>query len=96
MIIRQCPAVPSRSSQRGTLALVPGNAWGSKALWEAVARTLPQRTVLLILPAQVTPQRHVLEQVAKLLSQEGYQVVMITEDQLTTAHPTSLQLTLLG
>ncbi|MBV9281012.1 MAG: hypothetical protein JOZ41_13100 [Chloroflexi bacterium] len=61
---------------------MPGNLLPYKAVWQEVANRLPREAILIVLPANNAIQKQMLLTVAKLLSQEGHQVRVVSSEEL--------------
>jgi hypothetical protein len=75
-------APPVRRAHLDSLAIVPGNLLPYKAAWQEVANRLPKEAILIVLPANNAIQKRTLLTVAKLLSQEGHQVRVVSSEEV--------------
>ena len=82
---------PRALSRRGVrldnLALVPASLLPFKKEWQAVANSLPQGQVLLVVPEDKKPQRTILQLVAAFLRSKGHQVTSLPLEQLAGMQP---------
>ena len=70
-------ALRCRGVQLDNLALVPASLLPFKAKWQAIANSLPEGDVLIILPASGTPSRKTLEKATSLLQSKGHRVTAL-------------------
>jgi len=70
------PRVP-----RENIALVPGSLLPFKAQWQAIARSLPAGSALIIMPAPGSPLTKTLETIARLLEVEGHRVTLVPAER---------------
>ncbi|GAC1344518.1 MAG: hypothetical protein NVSMB27_05580 [Ktedonobacteraceae bacterium] len=77
---------PPRAVQRArldNLTLVPGSVLAQIARCQELANDLPRGSVLIVLPADNPKQKQALLAVAKLVAQEGHQVRVIPEAEVS-------------
>lgn len=72
---------PSTSRRRAGLALFPASLLPYKEQWQQIANGLPDRAILIILPAGENPPRKTLETVASLLEAAGHRVTTMPANQ---------------
>jgi hypothetical protein len=70
------PRVP-----RENIALVPGSALPYKAQWQAIARSLPAGSALVIMPTADSPAKEALKLVAATLEAEGHRVTLVPAER---------------
>ncbi len=71
------PALRRRDIRLDNLALVPASLLPFKAEWQAVANSLPQGDMLIILPSTEIPLRKILQRVASQLEADGQRVATV-------------------
>lgn len=64
----------------GNMALVPGSMLPFKARWQAAANSLPQGTVLVVLPRTNGTARQSAEMVVRYLRAEGRAVAVMAAE----------------
>ncbi len=67
------------------LALVPGSLLPYRNQWQALANSLPQGEVLIVLPTADTRPKRTLETVATQLRAKGYEVTTCPADRFAAA-----------
>lgn len=77
------PPQPLRRTRMDNLMLVPGSALPQIARCQEIANQLPGGGVLIVLSAHNPKQQQALLAVAKLLSEEGHQVRVIHEAEVS-------------
>src|SRR5437660_1050925 len=77
------PPARLRKARLDNLTLVPGSMLPYIDRCQQMANDLPANAVLIVVPTNNAPQKHRLLAVAKLLSQEGHQVRVVSERELT-------------
>jgi hypothetical protein len=71
-------ALTSRGVKFENIALVPASLLPFKPKYQAIARTLPQGTVLLVLPRRQPHHRRLLVQLAARFASRGHQIATRT------------------
>jgi hypothetical protein len=74
------------------VALVPGNLLPYKQQWQELANRLPYHAVLIVLPTTSPSGKRTLLSVAKLLSQAGRQVRVVSSGEVSSHASTSATL----
>lgn len=69
-----------RRAKLDNLALVPANLLPFKAKWQAMANSLPEGSVLILLPRPNTATTKTLESVASLLKGHGHRVTTLSAE----------------
>jgi hypothetical protein len=75
-------ALRRRHVRLDNIALVPASLLPRKATYQALANTLPQGEVLIVLPTANTQEQRTLQTVATLWRAKGRRVTTIAADQL--------------
>lgn len=77
------PPARLKHARLDNLALLPGSMLSSIERYQALANELPDGGVLIVVPADNPKQKAALLVVAKLLSEQGHQVRVVTAEELT-------------
>jgi hypothetical protein len=75
-------ALRRRHVQLDNIALVPASLLPRKATYQALANTLPQGELLIVLPTDNAQEQRTLQAVATLWRSKGRRVTTIAADQL--------------
>jgi hypothetical protein len=81
-LYRPPAALRRRHVRLDNVALVPASLLPRKATYQALANTLPQGELLIVLPTQNTQEQRTLQTVATLWRAKGRRVTTIAADQL--------------
>ena len=73
----RCPPV-----HLDNITLVPAHLLPRKAEYQAIANTLPQGDILLVLPPADSRKRATMERVAQLFRAKGRRVTVLSEERL--------------
>ena len=75
-------ALRQRHVRLDNIALVPASLLPRKATYQALANTLPQGELLIVLPSDNMQEQRTLQKVATLWRAKGRRVTTIVADQL--------------
>jgi len=79
---RPPPALRRHHVRLDNVALIPASLLPRKATYQALANTLPQGELLIVLPTDNTQEQRTLQTVATLWRAKGRRVTTIAADQL--------------